>query len=279
MGFRRTKPHMYCGGINMDFRERMHSRFLDPVIVIPEDLDRAALPHNGNGGNYIHATGLLSECARLHEEEVIRSDSYNLKELYRNDKDIKYVVDIGANVGAFSYYISQLYPDAKIIACEPSAECMEWIKKNTHDALLYVTKAIVGDSDTKTVDLNVCRWAGNNHVVGKFDMESWKRYGCEVLSKTVVPATTLMDVIEENNFPQVDLLKIDTEGSEPDILESIPKEWFKNIKYIIGEWHSQADLTRIQEVLKDRDSVFTAAPFFKEVDGRAANGGIYSKRR
>ncbi len=236
-----------------------------------------AEPHNGNGGNFIHATGDLSECARLHEQEVIENDSYNLKELYRKDKNIKYIVDIGANVGAFSYYIKQLYPTAKVIACEPSEDCMHWVKENTGNKLIYVTKAIVGDPKLKEVSFNVCKWAGNHHVEGKFDMESWKRYGCEVLEKVTVPAITLQKIVDDNKFPKIDLLKVDTEGSEPDILEGI-KPWLKNIKYIIGEWHSQADLARIKEVLKDtHDCVFEPAPHFKEVNGEPANGGIYAE--
>lgn len=235
-----------------------------------------AVPHNGNGGNFIHATGDLSECARLHEQEVIENDSYNLKDLYKKDKDIKYVVDIGANVGAFSYYIKQLYPDAKVIACEPSFDCMYWVRENTFKKLIYINKAIVGDPNLKEVSFNVCKWAGNHHVEGKFDMESWKRYGCEVLEKVTVPAITLMKVIEENKFPKIDLLKVDTEGSEPDILEGI-KPWLKNVKYILGEWHSQSDLKRIKEVLKDtHDCEFTDGEFFSELDGRPANGGIYA---
>lgn len=236
-----------------------------------------ALPHNGNGGNFIHATGDLSECARLHEQEVIENDSYELKTLYKKANDIKFIVDIGANVGAFSYYVKQLYPDASVISCEPSPECMKWVKENTDNKLIYVEKAIVGDAKTKEVTFNVCKWAGNHHVKGKFDMESWKRYGCEVLEGITVPAITLSQVLTDNKFPRIDLLKVDTEGSEPDIIEEI-KPYLKNVKYIIGEWHSQSDLARVKEALKDtHNCVFTDGEFFKEVDGRAANGGIYAE--
>src|SRR5579872_850355 len=247
-------------GIDMDTGQRVPS----------------AQPITGHGGNLIKAEGDLSECARLHEEEVITNDSYNLKELFRRDKGIEYIVDIGANVGAFSFYVHQLYPTAKIISCEPAADCMEWVKKNTNDELIYVNKAIVGDPNLKEVTFNVCKWAGNHHVDGKFNMTSWCRYGCKVEQQITVPAITLQQVIDENKFQRIDLLKIDTEGSEPDILEGI-KPWLKNIKYILGEWHSQEDLVRIKEVLKDtHNCTFEPAPHFVDLQGRPANGDIHA---
>ncbi len=232
---------------------------------------------SGNGGNFIHATGDLSECARLHEEEVMTNDSYNLKDLYQKDKDIKYVVDIGANVGAFSYFIKELYPDAKVISCEPEPNCMKWVKENTGNKGIYVNKAIVGDPTLKEVSFNVCRWAGNHHVSGKFDMEVFSKWGSVVENQITVPAITLQQVVDDNKFPRIDLLKVDTEGSEGDILEGI-KPWLKNIKYILGEWHSQKDLARIKEILKDtHDCIFEPAPHFTDLQGKPANGGIYAK--
>lgn len=232
---------------------------------------------SGRGGSVIHADGDLSECARLHEEEVITNDSYELKKLYDRDKGIEYVIDIGANVGAFSYYIKQLYPNAKVISCEPEPHCMKWVKVNTKNKGIYVEKAVVGDPTLKEVTFNVCHWAGNHHVDGKFDMAQWSRYGCRVDSQITVPAITLQEVIDQNKFTKVDLLKIDTEGSEGDILEGI-KPWLKNVKYIIGEWHSQKDLERIKDILKDTHKCkFEPAPHFKDLAGEPANGGIYAE--
>jgi len=191
-------------------------------------------PITGHGGNLIKAEGELSECARLHEEEVITNDSYHLKELYRKDQDIHYVVDIGANVGAFSFYIHQLYPKAKIISCAPEEKCMEYTKANTNNELVYVNKAIVGDPDLKEVKFNICRWAGNHHVDGKFDMETYSKCGTVIENQIVVPAITLQKVVDDNKFPRIDLLKIDTEGSEVDVLEGI-RSWHNNVKYILRE--------------------------------------------
>ena len=106
---------------------------MDTGLRVTPPRKEEALPLNGHGGLLIHADGELSECARLHEEEVITNDSYELKKLFEKDKGIHYIVDVGANVGAFSYYVTQLWKEAKVIACEPEPNCMKWVKKNTNN--------------------------------------------------------------------------------------------------------------------------------------------------
>lgn len=248
---------------------------IDQTPVVP----RYVSTIDGHGGQFIHADGDLSECARLHEEEVMTNDSYELRKLHDRDKGIQYVVDVGANVGAFSYFIKELWPEAHVISCEPEPKCMEWVKKNTRmfKDVTYVNKAIVGDSNLKEVTFNVCKWAGNGHVEGTFDMNFWKRYGCQVEEKITVPAVTLMKVIEDNKFPRIDLLKVDTEGSESVILQGI-KPWLKNVKYITGEYHSQVEKALITDILKDTHNIrFTDGIHFKEDSGLSANGDIFAE--
>jgi FkbM family methyltransferase len=214
--------------------------------------------------------------ADAHEQEVITNDSYGLKSFAETHKDVEYVVDIGANIGAFSVHAHNIFPNAKIISCEPESSMMDYLRENTDNKLIYIEAAIVGDPNLRDVEFSICKWQGNHHVKGKFDMETFGRpeIGSEILYSRTVPAITLEAVVDLAMFPRIDLLKIDTEGSEPDILEGA-KDWLKNIKYIMGEWHSQKDLIRIKEVLKDtHDTVYTDGVHFKDVRGEVANGGF-----
>jgi FkbM family methyltransferase len=230
----------------------------------------------------LKASPELRLCADAHEEEVITKDCYKLKELAERDHDIKYIVDIGANIGAFTIKSSQVFPEAKIIACEPEPKLMEAIKENVADIprhnVTFVEKAIVGDDEGDTVQFSVCKWQGNHHVKGRFRMDTYgvPEVGSEILYEITVPATTLMEVVEENNLPRIDLLKIDTEGAEPEILESI-KSWLPNVRHIVCEWHSQEDLARIQEALKDTHNTTLIDGFFHEQNGAVANGEIFGE--
>jgi FkbM family methyltransferase len=220
----------------------------------------------------------LRLCADAHEEEVITKDSYGLKALLERDKDIKYIVDIGANIGAFSVFCQRLFPDAKIIACEPEPTMMKYIKENTDNKLIYVEKAIIGDANLKEIKFNICKWQGNHHVDGVFNKEVYCKpeVGSEIMFSVTLPSTDLVSVLKENNFTKIDLLKIDTEGAEPQILES-SKSFLNTIRHIMIEWHSQKDLARIKEALKDTHNCTFVDGYFKEADGTPANGNIVAE--
>jgi hypothetical protein len=100
--------------------------------------------------------------------------------------------------------------------------------------------------------------------------------GSEILYDIPVPSTTLQQIVDENNFPRIDLLKIDTEGSEPEILEGI-KPWLKNVRHIVAEWHSQSDLARIKTALEDTHTVVSTDGFFHEQNGDIANGNLFAE--
>jgi FkbM family methyltransferase len=225
----------------------------------------------------LKASEELRLCANAHEEEVIVKDSYRLKPLILKDPNIQYVVDIGGNIGAFSTHVQRLLPLAKVIVCEPEPSMMHYIKENTDNKLIYVEKAVIGDPTVKEVTFNICKWQGNHHVDGRFNWDAYKPVGSEKLRSIAVGATTLQQIVDENSFPRIDLLKIDTEGSEPEILQGI-KPWLKNIRHIIGEWHSQKDLAIIKEVLKDTHNTTFEDGFFTEpATGLKANGNFYAE--
>jgi FkbM family methyltransferase len=227
----------------------------------------------------LKANDALRLCADAHEEEVITKDSYGLRALLERDKEIKYIVDIGANIGAFSVFAQRLFsPDVVIIACEPEPSMMKYVKENTDNKLIYVEKAIVGDSSLKEVKFNICKWQGNHHVDGVFNKEVYcqPEVGSEILSSIIVPAITLNKVCFDYSLRRIDLLKIDTEGAEPQILESLGN-MVQDIRHIFIEWHSQKDLERIKKSLeKTHDCTFVDG-YFKEKDGTPANGNIVAE--
>lgn len=155
----------------------------------------------------------LEECARAHYEAVVEHDEYKIKELAEQDKDIQYIVDIGANIGAASHLFQKTWPKAKILVVEPEPNCMKYAKLNTNESLTYVEKAVIGD-DRKTVTFNVCAWAGNGHVDGHFRWDLFEPMGSRKVSEIKVKATTLEALLKAHKFPRIDLLKIDCEGYE-----------------------------------------------------------------
>lgn len=201
----------------------------------------------------LQASKELRECVDAHEQAVIVDDEYKIKELYALDKDIEYIVDLGANVGTSAFKFQTFYPKAKILVCEPEPECMKYAKLNTGNKLTYVEKAVIGD-DRKEVTFNVCKWAGNGHVDGHFRWDLYAPMGSKKDHEIKVEACTLKDLVDEYNFPRIDLLKIDTEGMESEILRAY-KPYLKNVKYIRGEWHGDKEKALIREILSDTHDV------------------------
>lgn len=215
----------------------------------------------------LKASKELRECADAHEEAVIVEDEYKIKELYQVDRDIEYIIDLGANVGTASFKFQTFYPKAKILVCEPEPECMKYAKINTGNKLTYVEKAIIGD-DRKEVPFNICKWGGNHHVDGHFRWDLYAPMGSKKIGQINVPACTLKDLVDEYDFPRIDLLKIDTEGMESEILMAY-KPYLKNVKHIRGEWHGDKEKSLIREILQDTHDVLTES----RLD---TNGGVFA---
>ena len=54
-----------------------------------------------------------------------------------------------------------------------------------------------------------------------------------------VESITIDNIMSENNFKTVDILKIDIEGAEKDLFEKNYEKWLPNIKIIMVETHDR----------------------------------------
>src|SRR3990167_141588 len=207
-------------------------------------------PQNRHYPDYTY----LEECARGHEQAVIFDDEYKIEELAKLDKDIKYIVDLGANLGTASFQFQKFFPEAKILVCEPVPDLQKFCKINTNNKLTYVEEAVIGD-DRKEVVFNVCKWAGNGHVDGNFRWDLFTPMGSEKDYEIKVKATTLKELIDRHEFPQIDLLKSDTEGMEGQILTKF-KPYLNLVKHFRGEWHGDKDREIMREALKDTHEIY-----------------------
>ena len=219
----------------------------------------------------LHYSPELRECMEGHYQAVCLDDEYRIAELFEQDKNIKYIVDIGANIGTASMQFLKFYPKAKIIVCEPEPELMKYAKLNTGNKLIYVEEAIIGD-DRKEVTFNVCKWAGNGHVDGNFRWDLFEPMGSKLDHKITVPACTLKDLMDRYDFPRIDLLKIDTEGMEGQILQAF-KPYMGKVMHFRGEWHGDKEIPLMKDALKGTHDIFvdrrntTHGDFFATIKG------------
>jgi len=157
---------------------------------------------------------------RLKTEQVFEEEMCKkiTKDLLKNSKPI--LVDIGANIGLISAYILGKVPNVKIYAFEPGprqAELLEFtIKNNLLSEKLFLNKVALSNivGRQKFFTNTDCDQAKDGLVdTGRGEKK-------EPIEVTV---TTLDKWWFDNGKPKIDVLKIDTEGSELLVLEGAKK--------------------------------------------------------
>jgi FkbM family methyltransferase len=157
------------------------------------------------------------------------------------------VVDIGGNIGVFAVYAQQFKPKHTYVL-EPMKETFNYLNENLKgfDNITTIEKAISkrgGDMEliiTKHSGCNMLKsHNGINEVFGDEEIVS-------------VKTTNINDFIEEHDIKQIDFLKIDCEGGELDLFQTINLEYLKNnVKKIALEYHSPEIYTFIRDTLQD----------------------------
>jgi FkbM family methyltransferase len=142
----------------------------------------------------------------------------------------KVIVDIGANIGAFALRARKAWPDAKIIAYEPLPSNVAHLRANLDpdwsEVVPCAVKAEGGQQDM---------FLGDLFVTGGFE-----RAGRQTLNRIAV------DCVAARDLPSCDLLKIDTEGSEVEILRGAD---LTGVQAILVEHHSREDAETIKAML------------------------------
>jgi FkbM family methyltransferase len=188
--------------------------------------------------NNILAIAVAKECLKLGQ--------YPLLPYVKN---VKVILDVGANIGASALYFASNYPEATIHAFEPTLDALRLLRKNIgglseihvyafglldrHDVLpLYH-----GDIDSVT----------NSMFRHKFTTDAYE--------PMVIYAAG--NWLKRNAIPQIDILKIDTEGCEVRILTSILEHDISfNVLYV--EFHSEEDRRSIDSMLYPEHSLVYA---------------------
>lgn len=164
----------------------------------------------------------------------------------------KNIVDGGANIGSFSVFIKDVYPDVKIISIEPEdknlAQLRENIKLNNFDNIEIVNGGIWNTNE----DLYI-----QNDFRGEKERElsfSLSKTKCNnVASRKIVKGFTIFSLMNQFDIHKIDILKIDIEGAEAYIFNSK-----KNIKSIL-------DMTSILAI-ELHDECINRFDFIKNVE-------------
>ncbi len=151
--------------------------------------------------------------------------------LYR-PKPSDTVIDIGANIGLFALYLQWQSQGVQVHCFEPSSETRKRLTANiaANNLAEYVHIYPYAVSDRKgQIELKL---ANNSGQTSLFSSEFTTTDKIEI-----VQTRSLADVVQEVGITQIDLLKIDAEGSEIEIVEGADREFWQIVKRVVFEYH------------------------------------------
>jgi FkbM family methyltransferase len=179
-----------------------------------------------------------------------------------NANDI--IIDIGAHIGLFTLYASQYCKNGTIFCFEPVDENYDILVDNiTQNNLKNVKpfKSAVSKSESTITIYRNKDEAG--HSMFSFTSHALK-----------VDSISLKKIIDENSVNQCNLIKIDCEGAEYEIIESLPLEYFKKISKLIIEYHFADSKPKLVNDLKTK--LMTASFKISTVSHSSDMGLLYA---
>jgi FkbM family methyltransferase len=173
------------------------------------------------------------------------------KEIYyfKSSNIYPVIIDIGAHIGISVIYFKQLYPNSHILAFEPNPLSFDVLKQNIEinelNDITLINSAVYSQSGISTlyIDDSGQNWHSNSSLL----KNSWT--GNEKTKPIQIQSTRLDSYVK--NISIIDMLKIDTEGSEENILKS-HKDILSKVENIAVEYHPiiGKKINRIFEILK-----------------------------
>lgn len=178
-------------------------------------------------------------------------DRFMIDEVWLNDEygldncaiiSNAFIIDVGAHVGAFSVRASKLFPGNFICAFEPAMDNFNLLKNNlklNNCTNVQVYQKAVTNKENKA-DLFI----NDNHTGGHSLLPDFH----DKKNKVEIDTISINTFVKENAVDFIGYLKMDCEGSEYQILDSLYPEIWKKIHYLGVEFHPVAGYDAITTI-------------------------------
>tara|TARA_B100000029_G_scaffold17184_1_gene17617 strand:- start:2622 stop:3398 length:777 start_codon:yes stop_codon:yes gene_type:complete len=144
-----------------------------------------------------------------------------------NIEDSDTIIDIGSHIGTFSLLVSQFCNKGKIFCYEPMPDNFQYLlsnlKLNQVKNIFPFNLAVSSDSSKLDMFFNTDQ---SGHSIFSNNNK-----------KITVDSISLKQIFDDNDIKKCKLLKLDCEGSEYQIIENFPTDYFNRIENIAMEYH------------------------------------------
>jgi FkbM family methyltransferase len=168
------------------------------------------------------------------------------------------VIDVGGHIGIFTLHTAtKVGTTGRVIAVEPSPDNFRMLNKNVKsNRLKNVTPVCTALADLEGTGKLFLDGSGRHSLLSR---------GADEYVET--PMITLDQLIENQQLKQIDLLKIDVEGSEMKVLKGGANTLKNKIKrLVIASYHYPTEVEEITEYLKSVAPRFNVKVFTSRED-------------
>lgn len=192
-----------------------------------------------------------------------------IKEDYGKVPDDSVIIDIGANIGVYSIFAC-LSKNTTVYAFEPVSNNYDLLIKNIESnnlqkRIIPFELAVGGKTEKRKIYVGDSPF-NSFHPINKFH------------NQVDVDCISLKDIFDNNKILKCDILKLDCEGAEFEILYNLPEDYYKRIKEIRAEYHSNLsdEKDNVNDLIKFIEKKGFKIIKIKEID--SSNGDIWAEK-
>jgi FkbM family methyltransferase len=144
--------------------------------------------------------------------------------------DVRVIVDAGANIGATSMQLLEVYPKATVIAIEPDGATFEVLETNLKP---YGARAVALRAALWGEKRSLAIARGHFRDGGAWSFEAMVGDG----TNEEVESVTVDELVTRFNLTAIDLLKVDIERGERSVFGGSAGQWLDRVRVIAIELH------------------------------------------
>ena len=234
-GDRNFKTETYFSEFLLEFYDN-NKQFIDSHKLKVRELDYMPVSVNKNFSPF--------DCLYINYKQMFYEDIYSHCYL----DNLETVIDLGANVGLFSLYMLKKHNCKRIYAVEPTKKAFSQLSDSLRDELnVSVHKLAIHNFDGKSKIKSV----EDNSTISGF-IDDVHPYTQHNMKEEEVDVVTLSRFMNDHNLDHVDLIKIDIEGCEYDVIDSLSDfDILKSDRYLIEyHWAKTKNIKKIVDRFK-----------------------------